>query len=408
MKDAEDKPFKPGKDIRRRVWDIIDEQTAGLPPQLVPGKEKRMRDSEHRKMEVSADNEGKKRFFARFKDVLVRKVERFKTGLRIHSAVFGSVNGFLFALNMLTSASFPWFLFPLGAWGMGLFIHFGAWRMLKRRKDEFDRFDYLTPEQMKTLEQYINSKTGIGMHAYASAAVVGYLALVNIITGMGFPWFLIVAASLGVPLAIHGAVQAAIQTSLREKLKRLLHGVPRKASVGYDADGSEEYLRAVNLRAKIIKTLEKGTQEQQAMVPEMMKVLDHYTEAIRVLAGQSEKYGLLLESFDPDSFTEEKEKIGKRLETVSTEGLRKEYQQALGHIEKQARSYTVLAEKEELIRMRIKSTLSAMEKMNMDLVMMEDVSTHMFVLKDARKKAEELEQYSRDLEEGYRALEEEL
>ena len=56
-------------------------------------------------------------------------------GLRIHAAVFVAVNLFLAATWALTSDGFksmPWFLFPLGGWGIGLVAHYAAARPRSR------------------------------------------------------------------------------------------------------------------------------------------------------------------------------------------------------------------------------------------------------------------------------------
>ena len=50
-------------------------------------------------------------------------------GLRIHAFVFVAVNLFLAVTWALTSDGFktmPWFLFPLGGWGIGLVAHYAA------------------------------------------------------------------------------------------------------------------------------------------------------------------------------------------------------------------------------------------------------------------------------------------
>ncbi len=54
-----------------------------------------------------------------------------RQGFRIHAAVFIAVNIFLAVVWALTSDGFetmPWFLFPLGGWGIGLAAHFAAIR----------------------------------------------------------------------------------------------------------------------------------------------------------------------------------------------------------------------------------------------------------------------------------------
>ena len=52
-----------------------------------------------------------------------RRVEA-KKGFYIHFAVYLSVNIPLVIIWAVTGAAFPWFVFPLGGWGIGLLIHF--------------------------------------------------------------------------------------------------------------------------------------------------------------------------------------------------------------------------------------------------------------------------------------------
>lgn len=42
----------------------------------------------------------------------------------IHMFIWFGCSFFLFLLNMITSAHFPWFLFPTLGWGLGVFIHY--------------------------------------------------------------------------------------------------------------------------------------------------------------------------------------------------------------------------------------------------------------------------------------------
>lgn len=45
------------------------------------------------------------------------------TALRWHALVFALINGFLAAINLATTPSYLWFLWVIGAWGMGLVLH---------------------------------------------------------------------------------------------------------------------------------------------------------------------------------------------------------------------------------------------------------------------------------------------
>jgi len=51
-----------------------------------------------------------------------KRVEE-KKGFRIHAIAYIAVNAFLALIWWLTGAGFPWFVFPLGGWGIGLLFH---------------------------------------------------------------------------------------------------------------------------------------------------------------------------------------------------------------------------------------------------------------------------------------------
>ncbi len=47
-----------------------------------------------------------------------------KKGFFIHLAVYIIVNIMLLIIWAVTGAGFPWFVFPLGGWGIGILFHF--------------------------------------------------------------------------------------------------------------------------------------------------------------------------------------------------------------------------------------------------------------------------------------------
>lgn len=56
-----------------------------------------------------------------------------RLGFRIHATVFAAVQALLIVVWLLTDTSYPWFLFPLVGWGIGLAAHFAAIRDSYRR-----------------------------------------------------------------------------------------------------------------------------------------------------------------------------------------------------------------------------------------------------------------------------------
>ena len=54
-----------------------------------------------------------------------RKRVEAKKGFYIHLSVYVIVNAFLvFIWAVPAGGGFPWFVFPLGGWGIGVFFHF--------------------------------------------------------------------------------------------------------------------------------------------------------------------------------------------------------------------------------------------------------------------------------------------
>jgi hypothetical protein len=49
-------------------------------------------------------------------------------GFRIHATVFVAVQALLVLVWLLTGGGYPWFLYALGGWGVGLAAHFAAIR----------------------------------------------------------------------------------------------------------------------------------------------------------------------------------------------------------------------------------------------------------------------------------------
>lgn len=77
-----------------------------------------------------------------------KKIAEGKMGFQIHLGVYISVNLFLVVIWYITGfprgTGFPWFIFPLFGWGIGLVAHFlatyvGEGRMSERAEREYQR-----------------------------------------------------------------------------------------------------------------------------------------------------------------------------------------------------------------------------------------------------------------------------
>jgi hypothetical protein len=65
-----------------------------------------------------------------------KKIVEEKRGFRTHFIVYLCVNALLVIIWAATGAGFPWFVFPLGGWGIGILFHFLGVYVFPREVDE--------------------------------------------------------------------------------------------------------------------------------------------------------------------------------------------------------------------------------------------------------------------------------
>jgi hypothetical protein len=61
-------------------------------------------------------------------------VEQCRAGLLIHAVVYVAVNVLLIVVNAMTWSGYPWFVYPLLGWGIGLAAHAATYRSQVHRQ----------------------------------------------------------------------------------------------------------------------------------------------------------------------------------------------------------------------------------------------------------------------------------
>lgn len=64
-----------------------------------------------------------------------KKIVEEKKSFRTHFAVYLAVNALLVIIWAVTGDGFPWFVFPLGGWGIGILFHFLSVYVFSREVD---------------------------------------------------------------------------------------------------------------------------------------------------------------------------------------------------------------------------------------------------------------------------------
>ena len=104
-------------------------------------------------------------------------------GLKIHWLVYGLVNALLFLINLFTGYFYPWHLFPLASWGIGIAIHTAVLYV----KQKYHRM----------------SDRGFYIHFSVFLTLSGYFLFLNIVTGFYYPWFIWPVSALAMGLGEH-------------------------------------------------------------------------------------------------------------------------------------------------------------------------------------------------------------
>jgi class 3 adenylate cyclase len=333
-----------------------------------------------------------------------------KSSLRAHLIPFSAVSGFLLVLNLLTSASFPWFFFPVGGWGIGVLTHWASVREAERRRKDLERLPRLSDEQTSLIRHIHRIRQRFSGHLAATLSVSGFLAMVNIITSPSYPWFLFPAAALGLGLAIHWGGFSGNRKELNKRLQESLAAGPPPDAAGTregepDPDENPAVAEAWRLKQGILKKAEEIG--DPALLEEMKTVLPDYIEQIRSLARKEREVKDLLGSIPITEMERDRARMVSRLEESADEGMKREYTKSIAELDRQLESFRSLNERSELLTLKVQSSVNSLRKLQADLIKIpETKSKAPYTLNSLKKRADELGDYLSDLERGYRELEE--
>ena len=108
------------------------------------------------------------------------RAESAKSGLTVHGVTYAAVNSLLLLINLLTSPGFLWFLFPLGAWGIGLLHHFTAARMRAREARDAEALPPLTKSTLARIRKLFSIRRRLRHHLSTAAGLSAFLVGINI------------------------------------------------------------------------------------------------------------------------------------------------------------------------------------------------------------------------------------
>lgn len=345
--------------------------------------------------------------------------DKIGTSFRSHLGSFVGVNAMLFAIWLFTGAHFPWFLIPLGGWGIGIATHYGAWRRKRREAAELNAAPVLSREHLRTFRELNKVRTGWGAHLWSNLAVIGFLFMLNMITSPGVPWFAIPAGAMAIGLFSHFPAFKGKETRLKRRLAELgiqLKDVFRRGGSRSPASAAESVRASADMplgqQAAIVKDailaqLKTFDKKSQPLGEDFVPLLENYVNQIQELSEKDIELERIINEIPIHELERDLVQLNERRTKADDKRVIAEYDRSIEQIERQQRSFRELKNEKEMLQLRSNSALNSLKQMQIDLARMKSMSSQADAgaLGLLKEKSSELSQYLEDLGEGYKEIE---
>ena len=338
-----------------------------------------------------------------------------RSGLTVHGVTYAAVNAGLLLINLLTSPGFLWFLFPVGAWGIGLLHHFTEARSRAREARDAASLPPLTKRALTRVRKLFNVRRRLRHHLTTAAGLSAFLIGLNAFLATDGPWALIpIVLALGPPLAIHYAVARTRRKRLYRELAD--DGIDLESAAAdlasLPVDDPEAMLadvpllaEASELREAILADLQDGGADADRWRTELQPELDTYTRHIGALLQARRELERAGARVSAAEITAELAVLKGKLDGSTSAELRREYQTAVEQYEGQLKSLQDLQERIEMIDLRAKSAVLALRQLSLDIPRLRAAPAgEPAALVSLRGKSQELTRYLDDLRVGHREL----
>jgi hypothetical protein len=350
------------------------------------------------------------------------QAEKGKRGFMAHLASYLGVNGFLFFIWLSTSTAFPWFLFPLLGWGIGIVNHFVSVKRKEQESRELDTLPGMSASQLRIFRKFQKNRDSFASHIASTFSTSLLLFTINMITSPVFPWFVFPVGGMAIGLLSHWPSFKSREKRILRELKaagiemgrtpllplfrkRGAGGGPAMVRVSSNQpviDQAEQLKTAIQ---KQLKTFEKGN---YPLGEDISAVLDNYLDQIKELDEKDAELEHIINSIPMGDLERDLSTLKTKLEDIEEEKVRSEYLKSIEQIEKQKRSFSSLKNEKDIIHLRLNSAVNTLKQMQIDLARMKSISAsgELPSVSMLKEKSGELSEYLDDLRDGYDELEE--
>ncbi len=339
--------------------------------------------------------------------------EKNQGSFRTHLGSFLGVNAGLVGIWAFTSGfgTFPWFLIPLSAWGIGIVSHWGGVRRQNREVREMRNMRRLTRKQLRTYRKLVKARNGWGGHFLSTTMVSVMLMVIWGTTGGAgaFFWPIFPIGAMAIGLLAHYPAFKANERRIARQLQSEgieLSTAPAPPQISGPSLDAPLAVQAEQIRSGILEMVRRFG-KQSPLGDDFEPMLDNYVNQIRELSRRDSEIDQIIQSIPVGELDRDLLQLERKAEDASTQAMREEYEHSAQQIRRQQRSVQDLRQQRERLSLRLGSALNSLKQLQLDLARMQtaapdedDTATRLL-----RDKSDELTQYLEDLREGYREIE---
>ncbi|MCG8570567.1 MAG: 2TM domain-containing protein [Spirochaetes bacterium] len=365
-------------------------------------------------------------------DMINRKIKQLTknvTGFRSHFITYSIIMICLFAINILTSPLYPWFLFPLGGWGIGIVAHLFTVFSSNKQLRQLNRIPpTITENQYRLIRKIQKNEEGFIAHLGSYIGVNAFLIMVNVITFGGSFWFVLPMLGWGIGLVAHSLSAINNHRKLSEKLSNTSFDLTvlkdkgglddyqrdkanEKAEkvIGKEPEGREyqEYLKQVEfMKDSIIKKIKQSPPLKERLDEDLEEILNKYYQKLTDLIQRESDINKMIHSISVDQINEEMALMNKKHEESTSKVLKNEYKKSIEQYQKHLHSYQELKNQKEIVNLRISSAMMSLKQLQLDLSNIEEIVTseENDTIRTLEEKSLDLSRYVQNLKNSYENL----
>lgn len=336
--------------------------------------------------------------FKEYKDKTKKRDIKSSDELRSHLISYIAVNIGIFLLNIITSAGYPWFLFVVGGWGIGMASHWGSRVIASKNLQDIQDLKDLDDDELRNIINYHKAREGFFLHIISNTAVAVYLFTINIITSTVFMWSFIPMIGMGIGIATHWG-----QYSGKRRQQNFIDSEKNQPEI---ITQNVHLTAAMNLRESIVEVIKEIRGKFKNFAEDLLPKIDIYVETIGLLIKKENDLNASLKQISQEELVIEREKILKKRDISTSEQLITEYNNFIQEIDNHIKTIDRLTEEGELLHIKISTSVNSLKHLNLELVGMKSKTTmeDKSIISDFDKKSADLALYYKDLLDSYDEL----